>query len=566
MTSASIFSIRRLSRSPAGPSRIWSAVAPSGTISRGIGRSRVVFWTHTEAQAGLRAAFPRRGADPQAGSELSPPGETPSFRALAAPVSWRAMKLFSALVVLLLAAAGCASAPVATDPFEARFTGRVVRFDYHHAGNATEEHIAPAGLRLEGAWPGSRTALVDATNLGKYLFEVREPSSGELMFSRGFCSIFGEWETTGEAKQVWKAFEESQRFPEPRGKVRLALRKRAGDGTFAAPFFELEVDPASRFVDRAPLREGARVLPIHETGPVDARLDLLVLAEGYTRAEELKFEADAKRLSKALLATPPFSTRSNELNVRGLFVASPHSGIRDPRRELWNETAFGASFNAFDSDRYVLTYRDRELRELAAAAPYDFLVILFNGRKYGGGGIYNLWATCASDTSVAEYVFVHELGHSLGGLADEYYSSPVSYEEFTPPGSEPWEPNVTALREPWNLKWRELVERGTPLPTPWDKGPYDEEDRAFGARRAELAKGRDDGANEALFAEIKLASGARLARERFAGKVGAFEGAAYEARGLYRPSVDCIMFTRNPTTFCAVCERAIARVIDAHAR
>ena len=476
------------------------------------------------------------------------------------------MKLLSALVVLVLAAAGCASAPVAADPFDARFTGRALRFDYHHTGRAGEEHVAPAGLRLEGAWPGSRTQLVDGTNLGKYLFEVREPDSGEVLYSRGFCSIFGEWETTGEAKALWKAFEESQRFPEPRGKVRLALRKRAADGSFAAPFFELEVDPASRFVDRAPLPTGARVLPIHETGPASERLDLLVLAEGYTLAEELKFEADAKRLSKALLATPPFSTRSNELNVRGLFVASPQSGIRDPRRELWNETAFGASFNAFDSDRYVLTYRDRELREQAASAPYDFLVILFNGRKYGGGGIYNLWATCASDTSVAEYVFVHELGHSLGGLADEYYSSQVSYEEFTPPGTEPWEPNVTALREPWNLKWRELVEPGTPLPTPWEKGAYDAVDLKFQARRAELAKGRDDAANEALFAEIKATTTPMLAGEKFAGRVGAFEGAAYEARGLFRPAADCIMFTRNPSTFCPVCERAIGKVLDQHAR
>lgn len=481
------------------------------------------------------------------------------------------MKLLTTLAVLAFSAAGCASTPVAAElsaveQFHAQFTGATLRFDYHHTGDAKSEHIAPTGLRLEGEWAGSRTQLVDPTNFGKYLFEVVDPASGNVLFSRGFCSIFGEWETTGEAKQTWRAFEESQRFPEPRAEVELRLRKRAADGSFAAPFFAQKFDPTSRFVDRAPLRAGARVVPIHESGPATERLDLLVLAEGYTKAEELKFEADAKRLTRALLDTPPFSTRSADLNVRGLFVASPQSGIRDPRRELWSDSAFGASYNAFDSDRYVLTYRDRELRELAAAAPYDFLVILFNGRKYGGGGIYNLWSTCASDTSVAEYVFVHELGHSLGGLADEYYSSQVSYEEFTPPGTEPWEPNVTALREPWNLKWRELIEPGTPLPTPWEKANYDAVDLKFQSRRAELAKGRDDAANEALFAEVKAVTTPLLQAEKFAGRVGAFEGAAYEARGLYRPSVDCIMFTRNPTTFCAVCERAIDRVISMYSR
>lgn len=476
------------------------------------------------------------------------------------------MILRSTLFVALLSSAGCAAVGQAPGSFEQRFTGQTLRFDYHHAGRAGEEHVAPAGLRLEGAWPGSRTQLVDDSQLGKYLFEVADAASGELYYSRGFCSIFGEWETTGEAKQQWRAFEESQRFPEPRQPVELRLRKRANDGSFSAPLFVQRIDPASRFVDRAPLRGGAQLESVHLGAEPARALDLLVLAEGYTAAEQPKFAADAKRLSKALLATEPLSSRADDISVRALFVPSPQSGIRDPRRGVWSESAFGASFNAFDSDRYVLTYRDRELREIAAQAPYDALVIVFNARKYGGGGIFNLWATCSADTSVADYVFVHELGHSIGALADEYYSSSVSYEEFTPPGSEPWEPNVTALLDPSKLKWREFVAADTPLPTPWQKASYDALDLKFQERRAELAKGSDDAANEALFAEITRVTGPLLASEAFAGRVGAFEGAAYETRGLYRPTADCIMFTRNPKSFCTVCERALSRVLDLHSR
>jgi hypothetical protein len=485
------------------------------------------------------------------------------------------MKLLIALAACGFAALGCAAVPSAPqhleehseEHFTEHFTGRTLRFDYLHTGRAGEEHIAPAGARLEGEWPGSRTQLVDPSNLGKYLFEVADAQSGALLFSRGFCSIYGEWETTGEAKKQWGAFEESQRFPEPRRPVELRLRKRANDGSFAPPLFVHTVDPASRFVDRAPLRRGGRVLPI-AVGKDDpaTQLDLLVLAEGYEAADEGKFAADSRRLVGALLATEPFRSRAADISVRGLFVASPQSGIRDPRRGVWSDSAFGASFNAFDSDRYVLTYRDRELRELAAQAPYDALVIVFNARKYGGGGIFNLWATVAADTSVADYVFVHELGHSLGGLADEYYSSQVSYEEFTPPGSEPWEPNVTALLDPSKLKWADLVPASTPLPTPWAKAEYDAIDLSFQARRAELAKGVDDAANEALFEEIRVTTTPLLAGETHAGRIGAFEGAAYEARGLYRPAVDCIMFTRNPKTFCAVCERGLTRVLDLHSK
>ena len=67
-------------------------------------------------------------------------------------------------------------------------------------------------------------------------------------------------------------------------------------------------------------------------------------------------------------------------------------------------------------------------------------------------------------------------------------------------------------------------------------------------------------------AEVKASTKPMLASERFAAQVGAFEGAAYEARGLYRPQADCIMFTRNPTNFCRVCERAVSRTIDLYSR
>jgi hypothetical protein len=467
------------------------------------------------------------------------------------------------MTIPLLLALALAAQP-ATD-FDARFTGRTLRFDYHHAGDAREEHVALDALRLEGDWPGSRTQLVDATNLGKYLFEVVDPATQQVVWSRGFASIYGEWETTGEAKKAWRVFEESQRFPEPRGPVQLVLKKRQGDGTFREIFAQL-VDPAARFTDRSPLPGVARATTLHDGGDPAVTLDILVLADGYTADEAGKFEADARRLSGVLLDTEPFRSRRDDVSVRALHVAAPESGISDPRRGQWKANPLGCSFNAFDTDRYVLTYRNRALREAAAQAPYDALILLFNGRKYGGGGIFNLWATCASDSSESAYVFVHEFGHSFGGLGDEYYSSQVSYEDFVAPGTEPWEPNVTALLDPSRLKWADLVAPGTPLPTPWGKEAYDAQDLAYQARRKDIAATGDDAAAEALMAEVKRATKALLEAEPHFGQTGAFEGASYEPKGLYRPEVDCIMFTRNPTAFCRVCARALERAIDLYAR
>ena len=491
----------------------------------------------------------------------------------------RSAALGIALLALLASACSATRAqePQAASPrpdFTSLFTGRTLRVDLTHSGNAGEEHFSADRFRLEGDWPGSRSRLVDDSNLGKYRFLVQEEtvhSTAErfvhhrTIWSRGFSSIYGEWETTGEAKKTWRSFQESQRFPEPKGPVRLALEKRGEDGRFRE-LASWDLDPQSRFVDRSPVAPRGKMTPIFESGPPERKVDLLVLADGYTAQEESKFVGDATRLVGVLFDTEPYRSHKSDFNVHALHVPSAESGISNPRKGVWHDSPLGCSFNAFDTDRYVLTFEDAKLREAAAQAPYDALILLFNDRKYGGGGIYNLWATCAADSEQASYVFVHEFGHSFAGLADEYYSSQVAYETFNPKGVEPWEPNVTALLDPAKLKWKDLVAAATPLPTPWDEKGYDEIDLAYQAKRKKMIDEKaSEEASEALMREVKQTTGPKLASEKFAGKVGAFEGAMYEAKGLYRPEVDCIMFTRNPRSFCGVCARAITRVIASYA-
>ena len=159
-------------------------------------------------------------------------------------------------------------------------------------------------------------------------------------------------------------------------------------------------------------------------------------------------------------------------------------------------------------------------------------------------------------------VFVHEFGHHFAGLADEYYTSPVAYTALSEK-IEPWEPNVTALLDPGNLKWKGLVSPGTPIPTPWKKQEYEEYSRAIQKRRADIRAARQpESVMDALFAEEKQHETTMFAAEKYAGRVGAFEGAVYEAKGYYRPQVDCIMFSRNDAGFCAVCRQAIKRIVD----
>ena len=452
------------------------------------------------------------------------------------------------------------------DSFDVHFVDKTMRVDYFHSGGRGTEILGLDRIVSDGPWAGSRTRLIDDLNLGKYYFEVIDRRTNRVLFSRGFASIYGEWETTPEARRTHRTFHESLRFPWPRRPVQVVLKVRGAESAFHEIWSTI-VDPDSRFVnpvDRAPT--GA-VWAVEENGPPAEKVDLLVIGEGYAEAELPKFHADARRLVGALFAEEPFRSRRSDFNVWGLDLPAERSGVSRPRALEFRRTPLSTEYNIFDSERYLLTYDNRALRDAASAAPYEFLEILVNEAQYGGGGIFNFQATAAADTGFAEYVFVHEFGHHFAGLADEYYTSDVAYETGAAYHPEPWEPNVTALHDPEHLKWGDLVDADTPLPTPWDKEAFEDGSTAAQRERRGL---REAGAAEtemdALFTAQMERETALLQTMPHAGKVGAFEGASYEPTGLYRPEIDCIMFTRNPVGFCRVCQRAITRVIDLYSR
>jgi hypothetical protein len=444
---------------------------------------------------------------------------------------------------------------------------RTMRVDYVHTGGKDAgETFALDRVVNDGAWAGSRTQLEDRTDLGPYRFEVREPGSSRVLYSRGFASIYGEWTTTAEARAVARSFHESVRFPWPAAPVTVAVQKRQADNLFA-DVWTSDVDPGSRFVNAAPPPPRGRVWTLFENGDPSVKVDLLVLGDGYAEPELPKFHRDVERLVGALFAHEPFKSRRGDFNVRAIDLPAATSGVNRPNAGEFRRTPLSAEYNIFDSERYVLTLDNRTLRDVAAAAPYEFLEILVNERTYGGGGIFNDQATASVDSAFSEYVFVHEFGHHFAALADEYYTSDVAYETGGPIRQEPWEPNVTALRDPAAFKWRDLVTAGTPLPTPWPKAEFEAHSRAIQERRRAIrARNAPEAEMDALFREERDWEERVLGSPPHGGVVGAFEGASYEASGLYRPEVDCIMFTRDRVDFCRVCQRAIGRIIDLYAR
>ncbi len=439
-----------------------------------------------------------------------------------------------------------------------------VRVDYAHSGNALLDSYALERVVIEPLpWPGSPARHLDQTNRGQNRVEVVDAKTGDLLYSRGFSTVFGEWRTTEEANRISRAFHESVRFPKFDRPVRVRILKRDERNQFSVAW-SIDVDADAQDVVKKQPAASAKPIPIHVSGPSPDKVDLLVLGDGYTAAEMKKFESDARRLVKHLFSVSPFKERAQDFNVWGLAVPTSESGITRPSTGVHHASGLGTRYDIFGSERYVLTLDNRALRDIAQHAPYEFIEILVNNETYGGGGIYGQFSTAAASNEWANYLFVHEFGHHFAGLADEYYTSPVAYATGGV-RMEPWEPNATALRDPAQLKWKRHVKAGMPLPTPWPKAEYEEASRAYQKKRAALrAANRPEREMNALFREDLKMTETLFANKPHRHDVGAFEGANYEASGYYRPAMQCLMFDRSEA-FCPVCRDGVSEIIDLYA-
>jgi len=459
--------------------------------------------------------------------------------------------MFRSLLGFLLSAALLAAPP------------RTMRVDYFHTGDAQGETFSLDRVVLEPLpWPGNPAKNMDDSNLGKYFFEVIDRATNRVLYSRGFCSIYGEWMDTDEPRQMHRTFSESLRFPAPDAPVQIVLKKRDARNAFRE-VWSLLVDPGDMFVNGAPTPSPAPLLALQKAGDPADKVDFLILGDGYTEAERPKFERDARRFMETLFATSPYREHRQDFNVWGLCPASERSGVSRPSTGVQRRSPLGCTYDAFDSERYILTFENRALRDIAAHAPYEFVEILVNAETYGGGGIFGLYSTVAADNAYAPYIFVHEFGHHFAGLADEYYTSDVAYEA-SKERPEPWEPNVTA--DPKHPKWEALLSPSVPLPTPWKKKEFEDFSYKSKEKRRQIrAENRPEAEMNAHFKAEESFETKHLGTDTFSGKVGAFEGANYAATGYYRSQTDCIMFTRDAVPFCAACQHAIERVIRMYA-
>lgn len=461
--------------------------------------------------------------------------------------------------------------------FNEYFLDKTLRIDYFHIGSNKLELFTIDKLYKYDKWAGSTKNIIDNLNNGKYCYKIYDLKTNNLIFSKGFDTFFQEYASTSEGLNgVNKTFHETALIPFPKQKIFFVIEKR-NTQNILEEIFRVEIDPESIFIiDEKVNDNSVHIFKPHLSGDPHDKVDIVILAEGYTISEKNKFQDDLEKFVRYFFEQEPFKSLKEKFNIYGIFKPSQESGTDLPGAKIFANTALNTSIWTFGSERYLMSEDNKTIRDLAAYVPYDAICLQVNHSRYGGGGIYNQYCTYTTDNQFSKYLFIHEFGHSFSGLADEYYTSDVAYNDLYKPTVEPIEPNITALLDKDNLKWKNFLSEGIEIPTPWEKAEFDsmgynwmKERNKMNNYIAELKK------NKAPIEKIREAENEYaikdklqsenvdkfLKNSKYWGKVGAFEGAGYRSSGLYRPMLDCIMFSKGEKPFCRVCEDAIKKVI-----
>ncbi len=451
--------------------------------------------------------------------------------------------------------------------FDVFFEDATLRLDYIMGGNANQQYIFLHDLKKQDRWAGRRGRLTEAFVRGNGQLTMKDHDTQQTIYVHTFSTLFQEWLQYPEAQTTNRSYETAYNVPFPKKKVDITISLTDVHAQEVATMTHT-VDPTDILIRKignsgipfqyiwkgdAPSsdqQQSASNEPDQSRGrnyvatPYDPFkgvnltdcVDLAIVAEGYTEAQMGKFYQDAQRATDALFEREPFRSLKHRFNVVAVGVSSTQSGPSVPHFGVWNNTAANTHYDTFYTERYLTTKSMHHIYDILADVPFEQIIVMLNSDTYGGGGIYNQITTTTSDHATFKQVLVHEFGHTYAALGDEYAYDDMS-TEFYPADTEPWEPNLTTLKD-FESKWADLMPKNQPIPTPLDP-------------------------NVPNFKEVDLNDAkAREALNRCTQVVGVFEGAGYQSKGCYRPAQECRMKVNEVDDFCPVCARAIRRVTD----
>ena len=441
-------------------------------------------------------------------------------------------KLFTTILITATAITASADDIRFSDFFE----DNTLRIDYIMGGDSASQYVQMEQLYKTAHWAGRRARLDETFLLGNGQLHVFDHDSGKLIFVHTFSTLFQEWQNEIEATKMLRAFEASYNVPFPKKTVDIEVTLTDTHNKVVTRMRHM-VDPADILIRDLTHAAPTPYKYIVKNGDISDCTDIAIIAEGYTKDEMDKFYHDAQRAADAILSHEPFKKLSKKFNFVAVGVESAESGPSIPHEGVWHNTAFSSHYDTFYSDRYLTTGKVHRIFDYLAAIPFEHVIVLINTPNYGGGGMYNQWMCSSTDHPTFKQVIVHEFGHSYAGLADEYaYGN--SHQIWYPADTEPWEPNITTLKD-FRGKWEDLIKPGTKIPTTTNK-PGSTTSRPAKAETKQGNKSDDD----------------------LTQQVGVYEGAGYQMNGCYRPAPLCRMNVNEVEHFCPVCTRAIERITE----
>ena len=421
--------------------------------------------------------------------------------------------------------------------FDKDFENATLRLDYVFCGDNAHQAIYFQQALRTSEWAGRRTNLSEPLLGGNGQIRVLDPETGECLYANSFSTLFQEWQVEEEATRVQRAFENCFQVPYPKRPVDIEVfltdthQRRSS-------YLKHRIDPADILI-RKVADNGNSTAVLWQGGPLEESIDIVVVSDGYTASEKAKFYADAERVGTALFRHEPFASYRDKFSIRAVFVPSQDSGTSVPRQGQWARTPLDTHFDTFYSDRYLTTSAQQKVYDAIGTVPFEHIVVMVNTAKYGGGGIYNSLTIMNSDHPTFNAVMVHEFGHAFGGLADEYaYGEQV--ETPYPADTEPWEPNITTMHD-FAAKWQDMLPANIEIPTPLDELDKQDVRRIWNTFTQEQ-------------------------KDMLNLKLGVYEGAGYQTKGVYRPVQECRMRINECDEFCPVCTRAIVRMIEYYTR
>lgn len=213
----------------------------------------------------------------------------------------------------------------------------------------------------------------------------------------------------------------------------------------------LALAAASAALAAGAIAQAPTVTTVINNGPTASRYDMVILGDGYQAGQQALFNQHCNTFLTALFQRAPYNVFAAYFNVHTVFRASVDSGADRPDENppVFRNTVYDATYNYGGTDRCLYIQNASQALADAALAPASEgrVLVMVNDTRYGGCA--STFAVSYTGGSMSE-VQIHELGHSLGGLADEY-----DYPNQTYTGGEPGQANITAAPngQKWSAWW-----------------------------------------------------------------------------------------------------------------